>query len=184
MEHFNHKVYNFYTFLEDSFSNDSPVYILNHPKKTFSIPNSFQNFFRQHNILLFNDCGEVANIDTYYEGYAYTCLCKSNGLTENEIALEDVTLSVICYGYPLNLIHYLRMQNYNVISFSDGVYKIEKQGTFSTLIIMLDMLPVREYVWMKNFLPSLVAKKKSNFNIHTIAGFKFCLLPNIQSLNN
>ncbi|MBQ4060148.1 MAG: hypothetical protein IJD40_14635 [Lachnospiraceae bacterium] len=65
------------------------------------------HIFRQYNIVEYKSPDDYLSIDDFYKVYAYCCLYKSNGNTQNEKNAEDITITFICNHYPVKLITYL-----------------------------------------------------------------------------
>lgn len=169
----NNKHCNFYI-ISNNESRDTTLFQrLNHPKRTLFIPKLFQGFFRHHNILLLKSLDNIANIDSYYEGYAWACFLKSNGFPDNTISIDEVTLSILCSSFPSTLVQYLTLRKYTITNLSSGVYRIDKDGFISTQIIVLDELPVHECVWLNTLLPLIVSKEMFPPRIYAITNSNF-----------
>ena len=145
--------YNFYVISEDRFRNESLQYTFEHPRLFPFIPNTLQPFFRKHKIVFVTECHNIATVDTYYEGYAHACYYKSGGFPADSISIDDITLTLVCYRYPLALLNHLQERNYTISDIHSGIFHISKDGFIPTLLITISDLPVREYAWVNKLLP-------------------------------
>ena len=145
---------NFFIITEDHFRNESLEYIFEHPQMFFFIPSSLHFFFRKHNILFITPCHTTATIDTYYKGIAYALLYKSSGSPVDSISINDVTLTLVCYGYPLALVQHLQDRKYTITEITSGVFNIQKELMLPILLINIPELPAHEYAWVTNIGPA------------------------------
>lgn len=122
---------------------------------------------------MFKSHDNIANIDSYYEGYAWACFFKSNGFPDNNILIDEVTLSLICSSFPSTLVQYLTLRKYIITNLSSGLYRIDKEGFISTQIIVLDELPVYECVWLNTLLPLIGSKEIFQPRIYAITNTNF-----------
>lgn len=144
---------NFYIITEDCFRNESLEYTFAHPQMLMSVPKTLQFFFRKNNIVFLTSCNTVAHIDTYYEGYAYACLYKSSGFPDDNISIDDITLTLICYRYPSALIRHLQERKYSIKKICSGLFDVHKDLMIPTMLICIPDLPVHEYAWITKLTP-------------------------------
>ena len=125
-----------------------------------SIPKCFSLFLVHYTFLpeiqyfFVTPCHTTATVDTYYKGLAYALLYKSSGFPVDSISINDVTLTLVCYGYPLILIQHLQKRKYTITEITSGIFNIQKESMVPTLLINIPELPAHENAWVTNIGPA------------------------------
>ena len=111
--------------------------------------------FRTYNIVEYKSPDDYLSIDDYYKVYAYTYLYKSDTGKANEIALEELTMTMVCSHYPRKLIKHLRKRRkLEIVKYSSGIYYI-KGEVFPVQLIVTSRLSKEENLWLKSLTNNL-----------------------------
>ena len=77
-------------------------------QKNVPIKKNIGRIFRKHNIIEYKSPTDYVSIDDFYKGCAYALFYKSDTATQNEISIEDITLTFVCVKYPKTLMKHLK----------------------------------------------------------------------------
>lgn len=115
-----------------------------------SIEKNIGRIFRKHNIIEYKSPTDYLSIDDYYLVYGYACLYKSDTKTEDEISVEDITITFVCHHYPQKLIaHLVEVRKYDIQLVEKGIYYIK--GDFFTMQLLLTKeLTNEQNLWLHN----------------------------------
>lgn len=119
------------------------------------LKNSLGHLFQGHNLLEYKSPEDELGIDTYYKVYAYACLYKASGETEDAISAEDITISLVRHKKPVKLFSYLSQKRYQIQKRYPGIYHIKKDGFFDTQIIVTKELEEASQLWLRALDPNL-----------------------------
>ena len=116
--------------------------------KNIEIKNEIGKIFRRHNIVEYKSPEDSMNIDTFVKVVAYACLYKANEEHINDIGLEDITLTFIRRGRPRKLFKWFIKNGYEIYEKYNGIFYIEKEGSFPIQIIVSKTLSTANQKWL------------------------------------
>ena len=108
------------------------------------IKNKIGDFFRKYNIIAYGFTDKSLNIDIVFLLNGYSCLCRSDLITNNA---KDITISLVSKNKPNELIQELKEAEITVEKQGQGIYHF--QYMFNFQIVILDALPKKEKSWLK-----------------------------------
>ena len=79
-------------------------------------------FFKQVNIFEYKSPADSFTIDDFYKVLGYACIYKSLGDRVNEIAGEEITISIIRNSYPKELFKTLISSGVKIENAYPGIY--------------------------------------------------------------
>ena len=104
-------------------------------EKDQKIEKNIGQIFRTHNIVEYKGPGDSFSIDDFYKVHGYACIFKSITEKVNEIAAEEITLTIAVNQFPRDMLKELqRSGNFQVVKFDEGIYHISG-GMFPIQII-------------------------------------------------
>ena len=127
-----------------------------------TIPKNIANIFKTFNLIEIKGIGSSVSIDSYYKliGYAGLFIYQTGEL--NQYSALDVSLTLLSFHYPRNLIKHLRKERkLTVAKISPGVYHINKE-TFTAQIIVTKELPPDENLYLRCLTNKLQDMKLTN----------------------
>lgn len=81
--------------------------------------------FRGHNIIEYKSPDDRLNVDDFYKVYGYAYFYKSDTGKVDEIRIDDLTVTFVCYHYPRELIKHLEIERqFTLENYEDGIYYI------------------------------------------------------------
>ena len=114
-----------------------------------SIPKNIARIFKSYNLFEFKGIGSSISTDSYYKTIGYAGILISRLGKENHCTALDVTISLLSFHYPRNLMkHLIKERNIEVIESSPGIYYINKE-TFYIQIIVTKELPAEENLYLR-----------------------------------
>lgn len=111
-------------------------------------------FFRKHNIIEYKAPDDYLSIDDFYKVYGYACFYKADTQVADEIKIDELTLSFVCYKRPQKLISHLKKQKFEILEVEPGIYYIEGMEIPIQLILTKE-LPKEENLWIRNLTNDL-----------------------------
>ena len=114
------------------------------------IENEIGRIFEGHNIFEYKSPEDELGIDEYFKTLAYSCLYKAMCPQADGIKAEDVTISLVREGKPLELIKWFEEHECKVEENFPGIYYVTgKKIIFPTQIIASIELNKLEHKWLK-----------------------------------
>ncbi len=114
------------------------------------IENEIGRIFEGHNIFEYKSPEDELGIDEYFKTLAYSCLYKAVCPMVDGIKAEDVTISLVREGKPVELIKWFSEHECKVEEHYPGIYYVTgKQIIFPTQIIVSVELNKLEHKWLK-----------------------------------
>ncbi len=126
-------------------------------QKDVPIRKNLGRIFRKHNIIEYKSPTDYVSIDDFYKGCAYALFYKSDTATQNEINIEDITLTFVCVKYPRTLIkHLAEKHNYSIEEVDNGIYYVNKPDEMlPAQIIVTSRLNSDENLWLRSLTNQL-----------------------------
>ncbi|MBO5371606.1 MAG: 3-isopropylmalate dehydrogenase [Lachnospiraceae bacterium] len=114
--------------------------------------------FRKHNIVEYKAPDDYLSIDDFYKVYGYTCFYKADTAHVNTIKIDDITISLVSYGYPRKLVKHLDKRGYKIKYIEKGIYYIE--GLLVPIqLILTSELSREENLWLSSLTNNLKEKE-------------------------
>jgi len=115
--------------------------------------------FRKHNIIEYKSPVDYISIDDFYKVYGYACFYKSDVVNVNEILIEDITISFMCYKFPRKLVKHLqKVQKFHIQQVEKGIYYI-LGDIIPMQIVILNELSKQENFWLSNLTNHIINHK-------------------------
>lgn len=106
--------------------------------------------FRTHNIIEYKSPDDYLGIDDFYKVYGYTCFYKADTGRADEIKVEELTITFVCYHYPRELVYHLAAAHaWNTEKQEPGIYYI-RGNTLPIQLIIAPELSDEINLWLKN----------------------------------
>ena len=119
------------------------------------IQKNIGQIFRKYNIVEYKSPEDYLSVDDFYKVYGYACFYKSDTKRVNEIKINEVTISFVCFHYPRELIkHLLEVQNRTVSKKEPGIYYIAGD-MFPMQILVTSELLEASNLWLRNLTNDL-----------------------------
>ena len=117
--------------------------------------------FRTYNIVEYKGPGDSCSIDDFYKVHGYACIYKSITPTVNQIAAEEITLTIAVSQFPREMVKELqRTGKFQVVKFDEGIYHISG-GMFPIQIIHTEQLSKESNFWLRNLTNKLKKKEEA-----------------------
>lgn len=115
------------------------------------IEKNIGRIFRTYNIFEYKSPDDYLSTDDFYKVYGYCCFYKSDTIAADEIKIDELTITLVCYHYPRAMIRHLQEKR---------EYLIEQQEA-GIYYIMGDIIPMQLIV-----VPELTDEK--NLWLHSL----------------
>ena len=119
-------------------------------KKDISISKNLGRIFRKYNIIEYKSPTDYMSINDFYKVCGYAFFYKSNTVTENEIPVNEITISLVSSAYPRKLIRHLQ-------EFWGWQIKLEDKGIYYICgfkipiqIIVTEQLSGEKNLWLRS----------------------------------
>lgn len=122
--------------------------VIKKPKVTV-IDNELGKLFRGHNLMEYKSPDDDLNEDVLWKVLGYAYLYKANEPKADQIALEDITITLVRKRKPVKLLkdlidHY----RFTAVKPYEGIYYITKDGFFPIQIVVSKELAKDEHIWL------------------------------------
>ena len=119
-------------------------------EKDVKIKKNIGRIFRQYNIIEYKSPDDKLNIDDFYKTYGYACLYKSETGAIDEIPATELTITFVCYNYPLKMLQRLEHDKKLIIeNIENGIYYLIGDSIPIQLIIIPKLSKESNY-WLNN----------------------------------
>ena len=119
-------------------------------EKDVKIQKNIGRIFRQYNIIEYKSPDDRLNIDDFYKTYEYACLYKSETGAIDEIPATELTITFVCYNYPLKMLQRLEHDKKLIIeNIENGIYYLIGDSIPIQLIIIPKLSKESNY-WLNN----------------------------------
>jgi hypothetical protein len=97
--------------------------------------------FEGHNVIEYKSPNDYLSIDDYFKVKAYAYLYKALSEGENEIDIDDITITMVSNRFPRKMLNYIKeKQSIKFNRYDDGIYYLTGVD-LKTQIIVIDELP-------------------------------------------
>ena len=119
-------------------------------EKDIPVKKNIGRIFRKYNIVEYKSPADYLSIDDYYKGCAYAYFYKADTGQQNDIPIEEITLTFVSRGYPRKLIEHLRkVRGCRLEEKYKGIYYIPKEHTaFPIQLIVTSRVSEEENLWL------------------------------------
>ena len=119
-------------------------------EKDVKIQKNIGRIFRQYNIIEYKSPDDRLNIDDFYKTYGYACFYKSETGAIDEIPATELTITFVCYNYPLKMLQRLEHDKKLIIeNIENGIYYLIGDLIPIQLIIIPKLSKESNY-WLNN----------------------------------
>lgn len=119
-------------------------------EKTVKIKKNIGRIFRQYNIIEYKSPDDKLNIDDFYKIYGYACLYKSETGGIDEIPATELTITLVCYHYPVKMLQKLEQEKNLIIdNVESGIYYFLGDSIPIQLIVIPKLSKENNY-WLNN----------------------------------
>lgn len=134
--------------------------IITKKKDDYMIKKKIGRIFRKYNLLEYKAPGDSLTIDDFYKVCSYAGFFKADAGRVNEIKYDEITISLVSYSYPREMIKLLKKEKrYRIKEEEKGLYYIEG-GMFPAQLIVTRMLSEKENFWLHNMTNKLKTKER------------------------
>ena len=103
--------------------------------------NAIGHIFRKHNIVEYKSPGDGMTVDDFYKCVAYACLYKSTGENVNEIAGDELSITMIRESYPKSMMRELKRLGIGFVKYEAGIYHSRNIFIPAQLIVTQELKP-------------------------------------------
>lgn len=98
------------------------------------------------------------SIDDFYKVYGYACFYKADSNIVDDISIKEMTISLVCEGYPRKLIEHLEhVRGFLIKKEETGIYYV--YGDIMPIqIITTKYLSPEKNLWLRSLTDSLADK--------------------------
>ena len=119
-------------------------------KKDVKIKKNIGKIFRQYNIIEYKSPDDKLNIDDFYKTYGYACLYKSETGAIDEIPATELTITFVCYHYPVKMLQKLEYdKKLSIKNIESGIYYLLGDSIPIQLIVIPKLSKENNY-WLNN----------------------------------
>lgn len=119
-------------------------------EKDVKIKKNIGRIFRQYNIIEYKSPDDKLNIDDFYKTYGYACLYKSETGDVDQIPATELTITFVCYHYPVKMLQRLEYdKKMSIKNIENGIYYLIGDSIPIQLIIIPKLSKENNY-WLNN----------------------------------
>lgn len=123
--------------------------------KRIKIKKNIGRIFRQYNIIEYKSPEDKLSIDDFYKVYGYTCIYKSDVKEIDSIAAEELTITFVCYHYPVKMLDKLKKdRGITVREVERGIYYLLGDNIPIQLLVIPKLSKENNY-WLNNLRNNL-----------------------------
>ena len=105
------------------------------------IKNAIGHIFRKHNIVEYKSPGDGMTVDDFYKCVAYACLYKSTGENVNDIAGDELSITMIRESYPKSMMRELKRLGIGFAEYDSGIYYSQNFFIPAQFIVTQELKP-------------------------------------------
>ncbi len=104
------------------------------------IKKNIGRIFRTYNIVEYKSPDDYLSTDDFYKVYGYCCFYKSDAIVEDQIPIDELTITFVCYHYPRRMTRHLEeKRGLTVMKQENGIYYIEGDVIPMQLIVVPEL---------------------------------------------
>ncbi len=137
-------------------------------QKDIPIRKNIGKIFRKYNIVEYKSPTDYLGIDDYYKCCAYAYFYKSDTGKENQILIEELTLTFVSFKYPRRLISHLKeVLGYDIIKKEEGIYYVKKgNDILPQQFIVTSKLKSEENIWLRGLTNNINSLELAQSLVH------------------
>lgn len=121
-----------------------------------AVHNELGRIFRGHNIVEYKSPGDHLDIDILCKVLGYAYLYKAKEPHKDEIALDDITITLVRKSEPSTLLKELNHKfHFNIENPYNGIYYINKDGFFPIQIVISKKLDKHSHIWLTSLTDAI-----------------------------
>ena len=108
------------------------------------------HIFRKYNIIEYKSPEDYLSIDDFYKVYGYCCFYKSQTKRQNDIKVDELTITFVSYHYPRKFLKHLKAKRgIQIEKYDKGIYYL--MGDIIPMqLIVTRKLSEEENLWLKH----------------------------------
>lgn len=132
-------------------------------KKNSAIPirKNIGRIFRKYNIIEYKGPDDSLTINDFYKVLGYTYFYKADTQIDDEIKLEELTITFVSRHFPQNLFQHLKDTGKELLNIENGIWYTE-HATIPIQFIITSQLSEKENFWLKHLTNDLQDKNIVN----------------------
>ena len=131
-------------------------------EKDIPVKKNIGRIFRRYNIVEYKSPTDYLSINDFYKGCAYALFYKSDTKNEDEIPVQDITLTFVSVKYPRKLIQHLKKEwGFLVEEKFQGIYYIQKEKDILPMqLIVTSRVSWDDNLWLHSLTNELKEKEQ------------------------
>ena len=126
----------------------------------YQVKKNIGRFFRKYNLIEYKPPGDTLTIDDFYKACGYACFYKADSAFVNAIGIDEITVTLVSYHYPREMIKCLKEEKrYQISEVEKGIYSIDG-GIFPIQFIVTRRVDEENNFWLKNLTNELKSTEK------------------------
>ena len=123
------------------------------------IEKNIGRIFRKYNIVEYKSPTDYLGIDDFYKVYGYACFYKADTGQENEIPVEELTITFVSTGYPRKMLcHLEKERGYTIENPEEGIYYVIGDK-IPIQVIVISRLNPKKNLWLYSLTNKLENKE-------------------------
>lgn len=123
------------------------------------IEKNIGRIFRKYNIVEYKSPTDYLGIDDFYKVYGYACFYKADTGQENEIPVEELTITFVSTGYPRKMLCHLEEERgYTIENPEEGIYYVIGDK-IPIQVIVISRLNPKKNLWLYSLTNKLENKE-------------------------
>lgn len=132
------------------------------------IKKNIGHIFRKYNIVEYKSPVDYLSIDDFYKVYGYCCFYKSQAKKQNNIKIDELTITFVSYHYPRKFFKHLKARRgIQIEKYDKGIYYLIGD-IIPMQVIVTPKLSEEQNLWLKH----LTNRLKSHEVGHLIREYK------------
>mgnify|MGYP004551936961 CR=1 FL=1 len=119
------------------------------------IQKNIGRIFRTYNIVEYKSPKDYLAVDDFYKVYGYACFFKVDTGKQNQIPLEEITITFVSKNYPRKMIRHLKnVKKYTIETIEAGIYYVHGD-VMGIQIIVTSRLSPEKNLWLYSLTDEL-----------------------------
>ena len=114
------------------------------------IKKNIGHIFRKYNIVEYKSPVDYLSIDDFYKVYGYCCFYKSQAKKQNDIKIDELTITFVSYHYPRKFFKHLKARRgIQIEKYDKGIYYLIGD-IIPMQVIVTPKLSEEQNLWLKH----------------------------------
>ena len=119
------------------------------------IQKNIGRIFRTYNLIEDKSPTDYLAVDDFYKLYGYACFYKSDTGKQNEVPIEEITITFVSKNYPRKMIRHLKdVRKYTIEKTEPGIYYVHGD-VMAIQIIVTSQLSPEHNLWLYSLTDTL-----------------------------